>query len=82
MRSIVLENKTGIWILRTDSELEFGHHIGEFGHQKCDILGSSRGRINRNPNLVIFSSVYGKCEADRPPLNWFSDAVFGRVTPS
>lgn len=82
MCSIVLENKIGIWLLRTDSQLEFGHHTGEFGHQQCDTLGSSTGRISRNPNLITFFSVYGKHEADHPPFSWFSDAVFGRVTPS
>lgn len=82
MRSIVLENKTGIWILRTDSQLEFEHHTAEFGHQQCDTLGSSTGRISRNPSLITFFSVYGKYEADHPPFSWFSDAVFGRVTPS
>lgn len=79
MHSIVLENKTGIWILRTDSQLEFEHHLGEFGHQQCDTLGSSTGRINRNSNLITFSSVYGKYEADHPPFNWFSS---GRVRSS
>lgn len=68
MRSIVLENKTGIWILGTDSQLEFGHHVVEFGYQQCDTLSSGTGRINRNPNWIAFSSVYGKYKADHPPF--------------
>lgn len=75
MRSIVLENKTGIWILRTDSQLEFGHHVGEFGHQQCDTLGSSTGRIN---SLQFMANTMQTIHS----LIGLVVAVFGRVTPS
>lgn len=82
MRSIVLENKTGVWILRTCSQPEFGQHIGEFEHWQCDTLGSCTGRITANPKLIPFSSVYDKSEADHPLSDRFTDAMLRQVTPS
>lgn len=81
MRSIVLENKTVVWILRTCSQPEFGQHIGEFEHWRCDTLGSCTGRITTNPSLITFSSVYDKSEADHPPFDRFTGAMLRQVTP-